>query len=84
MYEIIARHPEYGIKKKKEGCVMFKAEFRTSSAAFEDPDGIDSDFYKVLEVKRILKRLCVEMATGESRGTIMDRYDNLVGQWSID
>lgn len=63
---------------------MFKVEFRTSGAAFEDPDGTNSDIYRAMETERILNRICTEMASGKDSGTIMDRYGNRVGQWSMD
>lgn len=63
---------------------MFKVEFRTSGAAFEDPDGIDSEIYRAMEADRILKRICADLASGKDSGTIMDLCGNRVGQWSMD
>ena len=63
---------------------MFKVEFFTSGAAFEDPDGKNTEIYRSLEVERILKRICTEVAFGKDSGAIMDFNGNRIGQWSLD
>ena len=63
---------------------MFKVEFRISDAGYEDPYGVDPEFYKVLEAKRILRRICADLGSGKNSGTIMDLNGNWVGQWFID
>lgn len=64
--------------------MMFKLEFLTSGAAFEDPDGTNTELYRNLEVERILNRICTEVAFGKDSGTIMDFNGNRIGSWSLD
>lgn len=56
---------------------MFRCEFSTTNAAFEDAPAS--------ETARILREIAGKIATGESfDGVIFDANGNRVGSWSMD
>lgn len=55
---------------------MFKIEFRTGNAAFEDNAG--------LEVARILRELSDKAEHGELEGLIRDVNGNTIGKWGLE
>jgi len=56
---------------------MFKIEFETDNAAFQDGDG-------PAEVARILQILAVKVEDGQTSGTVRDINGNTVGSWSYE
>ena len=52
---------------------MFKLEFSTDNAAFEDS----------LEVVRILERIAQNVKGGDTFGAVKDSNGNTVGRWSL-
>ena len=52
---------------------MFKLEFSTENAAFEDS----------LEVVVILERIAQKMKQGDRFGAVKDSNGNTVGRWSL-
>ena len=55
---------------------MFKMKFKTSNAAFNEPD-------KETEVRRILEKISEEIEYGKTSGSIMDINGNRVGEWEM-
>jgi hypothetical protein len=54
---------------------MFKLEFKTDNAAFQD----DNFAY---EVKRILYKVALQVNNGQTEGNILDVNGNLIGHFS--
>ena len=54
---------------------MFKLEFKTDNAAFEDLE------YAVAE---ILDEVQTKVEAGSRKGTVMDFNGNSVGEWSVE
>ena len=55
---------------------MFKIEFKTGGAAFDEP-------YKASEIKRILEEIAVKVECGYYSGKIIDINGNNVGEWEL-
>lgn len=60
----------------REVLKMFKIEFKTGGAAFDEP-------YKASEIKRILEEIAVKVECGYYSGKIIDINGNNVGEWEL-
>ena len=62
-----------------------KIQFSTEGAAFKDEyaDEETNGIYTAREVIRILERLVGEVATGKTKGSIMDINGNKIGSWEL-
>ena len=56
---------------------MFKLEFETRNAAFDDENGGDAND----EIARILRSVAMKVEEGREKGRIMDANGNAVGTW---
>lgn len=55
---------------------MFKVEFKTGNAAFEEDNGR-------YEIARILKVIADKLLDGENKGSIRDYNGNHIGDWKL-
>ena len=60
----------------REVLKMFKIEFKTGGAAFDEP-------YKASEIKRILKEITEKVECGYTSGKVIDINGNCVGEWEL-
>ena len=60
----------------REVVKMFKIEFKTGGAAFDEP-------YKASEIKRILKEISEKVECGYCSGKVIDINGNCVGEWEL-
>ena len=59
-------------------------KFETSGAAFCDPfTGEEDALYKSAECIVILKKITVDIACGQTSGSIMDINGNKIGEWKL-
>ena len=58
---------------------MFKLEFSTDNAAFED-NGQET---RAHEVQLILLRISAKLAHGDTFGAVKDSNGNTIGRWSL-
>ncbi|GAA2321631.1 hypothetical protein GCM10010149_88360 [Nonomuraea roseoviolacea subsp. roseoviolacea] len=59
---------------------MFKLEFKTSNAAFDD----ENDGNAQAEIKDILTDLAAKVYDGYTEGVIKDTNGNRIGSWSFE
>ena len=55
---------------------MFKMEFKTGNAAFED--------YAEQEISRILKEIADKVENGSTGGKVRDINGNTIGEWDLN
>lgn len=68
----------YRIPGKREREIMFKVEFETSNAAFDD----ENDGNSREEIRRILRGISFDVyENGETGGMIRDSNGNRIGSW---
>lgn len=64
---------------------MFKLEFTTSNAAFNDPfTGEENKADKANETVRIINRISKEISIGKTSGVVMDINGNKIGEWELN
>ena len=56
---------------------MFKLQFSTGGAAFDDEDDNGRG-----EVARIINTIAAQVAQGATSGTVLDINGNAIGRWS--
>lgn len=61
---------------------MLKLEIKTGGAAFSEDDVLTYEGRS--EIARLLRKISVQIETGDSDGVIMDINGNKVGRWSLD
>lgn len=63
---------------------MFKIEFETSNAEFQNEDDTMNDFAARTECKRLLKRVLADFDKGYNVGALLDLNGNKVGEWKFE
>lgn len=61
---------------------MLKLEIKTGGAAFSENDVLTYEGRS--EIARLLRKISVQIDTGDSDGVIIDINGNKVGRWSLD
>ena len=61
---------------------MLKLEIKTGGAAFSENDVLT--YERRSEIARLLRKISVQIETGDSDGVIIDINGNKVGRWSLD
>lgn len=61
---------------------MLKLEIKTGGAAFSENDVLTYEGRS--EIARLLRKISVQIETGDSDGVIIDINGNKVGRWSLD
>ena len=61
-----------------------KIEFNTNNTAFQnDYTGEPDEYYKRMEIKRILDKIAVDVCYGYDQGSVIDINGNKIGTWKI-
>ena len=61
---------------------MLKLEIKTGGAAFSEDEVLTYEGRS--EIARLLRKISVQIETGDSDGVIIDINGNKVGRWSLD
>lgn len=73
---------ELTLKENKEENNMLKLEIKTGGAAFSEDDVLTYEGRS--EIARLLRKISLQIETGDSDGVIIDINGNKVGRWSLD
>ena len=61
---------------------MLKLEIKTGGAAFSEDEVLTYEGRS--EIARLLRKISVQIETGDSDGVIIDINGNKVGRWNLD
>ena len=61
---------------------MLNIEIKTGNAAFSEDEVLTYEGRS--EIARLLRKISVQIETGDSDGVIIDINGNKVGRWSLD